>query len=96
MTVDGEKIKAWITKSAFSRNAFADHIGVSRDTMNHILGGHRPRITTLMRIALVMECTVDELLSPKDIPLKATSRLSPKVGLYIPKGKRLGKTLAKT
>lgn len=46
-----ERIKRIMEKEGFTSSSFADHIGISRSSMNHILNGrNNPSLDVLMKI----------------------------------------------
>ena len=58
-----ERINELMKEKGIKSNELARTVGVSKPMMSYILNGLRePNVVTLVRIAKVLGCTVDELI----------------------------------
>ena len=61
--VNGEKIHQLMAEKGIQNKKMAEEVGISEAMMTYIIKGLRePNVSTLVRISLVLECTVDELV----------------------------------
>ena len=61
--INGNMIKALMRSKGITGRELAAKVGVSESMMSYILQGLRePNVTTLVRIAAELDCTVDEII----------------------------------
>lgn len=64
MTLDGKRIKAFFEAKGKRREWLADQLGCGRDVVDRMLAGKAPRAETLVKLANVMGCQVEDLVAP--------------------------------
>lgn len=67
MKLDGSKIKAFLDRKQKSQEWLARELGCSARTVFSMTQGKPVRADTLMKLAKIMDCPMDELIA-KDSP----------------------------
>lgn len=62
MTLDGSKVRHFLQGKKRSDEWLADQLDCSLRTVGHILAGRMPRGETLVRLAKLMRCRVEDLI----------------------------------
>lgn len=63
MTLDAGRISTWLDANEKSREWLADQIGVSSALVSRMLGGKVPKTETMILLARVMGCQVEDLVT---------------------------------
>jgi DNA-binding Xre family transcriptional regulator len=64
MTLDAGRVQKWLETNEKSREWLADRIGVSAALVSRMLGGKVPKTDTMLALARVMGCRVEDLVTP--------------------------------
>ncbi len=65
----GEAIRYWRTRRAINQGELAGMVGISQNSLSRIeTGEHRPRNTTLRKIAEALKVPVENLTAPSSDP----------------------------
>lgn len=63
----GEAIRYWRNRRAINQGELAEMVGISQNSLSRIeTGEHRPRNTTLRKIADALKVPVEDLTAPSD------------------------------
>jgi DNA-binding Xre family transcriptional regulator len=66
MTLNAVRVDAWLKKNDRSREWLADQLDVSFALVTRMLAGKVPKTETMMALAHVMGCKVEDLLTQKN------------------------------
>lgn len=64
--MDKQKIKAWLDSEHRKQSYLREQLGVSQSLVDQMLGGRPPRLQTLIKLARLMGCAVEDLLLPEE------------------------------
>lgn len=65
MTLDGIKVRSFLRREKKSKEWLAAQLNCSLRTVENILGGKVPLVETLVRLAKLMRCQVEDLIPPE-------------------------------